>query len=105
MLTSSERRIFQSHEDARERAACGEEPEVACEECEAGLDEDREHVLEGITYCASCALHRASTLYGLDKLWAARPAAERLEVLEVLGAAANELEGELRSAIRAGKAA
>ena len=105
-LTTNERRIHQSHEDAREREACGEEPEIACAECDDALDEEKAHTLEGITYCATCALHQGAVMFHmLDKLWAGRPAKERLECLEVIGAAANELEGQLRTAIRAGKAA
>lgn len=101
MLSHAERRIHESHEAARERDAEGAEPEIACQECEAELDEDRVHTLEGITYCATCALHQGAVMFHmLDKRWAARPAAERLECLEVIGAAASELESALRAEIR-----
>ncbi len=82
MLSHTERRIHESYEAARERDAEGSEPEIACQECEEVLDENHAHSLEGITYCAGCALHRAATLFhDLEKMWAARPAAERLEAL------------------------
>ncbi len=106
LMTTDTKRIHQSYEDAREREAEGTEPEVACQEREAELDEDHAHSLEGITYCAGCALHRAATLFhDLEKLWPKRTAAFRLEALEVMGAAAGELESELRRQVRAGKAA
>ncbi len=101
MLSHTERRIHQSHETAREREAEGEEPEVACQECEAELDEGHVHSLAGITYCADCGLHAAAVeFHDLEKLWPTRTAAFRLEVLEVMGAAANELESELRAELR-----
>lgn len=106
-LTSEERRIHQSHEDAREREACGEEPEVACCECEADAGGDRQepHLIEGLAYCTPCALKECVRILGLDGSDVERRGAARLEVLEVIGAAAGELESDLRAAIRAGKAA
>ena len=100
-LSQAERSIHESHENAREREACGREPDVTCQECEAEIDEDHAHSLEGITYCAGCALHAAAVeFHDLEKLWPGRPAAFRLEVLEVMGAAANELESALRAELR-----
>lgn len=107
MLTANDRRALQSHEDAREREACGEEPEVACCECggEAGGDRLDPHLVEGRAYCSPCALAECVRILYLDGSVMERRGAARLEVLEVIGAAANELESQLRTALRAGKAA
>lgn len=104
-MTSDERRIFESYEHAREQQAAGVEPDISCARCEDELDESTAHILGGETLCADCVLDRIFDARFDKSRWAKVSRPEWLEMLEVLGAAANELESSLRRVLRAtGKA-
>ena len=103
MMTPSEKRILTQHEAARELQEVGLQPDVTCTYCEEGLDEGRAHVLGGETFCALCAIDEIYRLRSAAT-WAGLEPKLRLEVWEVLGAAANELEAQLRTELRTVKA-
>ncbi len=104
LMTPNEKKILTQHEAARELQEVGLPPDVACTYCEEGLHEGNVHVLGGETFCAGCALDEVTRLR-LAATWSSLTPAQRLEAFEVLGAAANELESQLRGELReAGKA-
>jgi len=106
LMTPNEKKILTQHEAARELQEVGlsAQADITCTYCEEGIEGKRVHTLGGEAFCAMCAIDEVFRLRSAAT-WAGLEPKLRLEVWEVLGAAANELESQLRAELRTGKVA